>query len=595
MAGQSIEVNALAPENMATEICSLYETWRDLRSRVEDRWLEVRQYLYATSTQETSNFGVGGFSSDPDARRGWSHSTHIPKLTQISDNLAANYMMAMFSKPKWVEWYGNDKESVNKRKREIAQAYVLTKARMSNFRNEIQKCIDDWIQTGNCFGMIEYVKETHVDPDTGVPDIAYQGPVLRRISPYDIVFNPLATSFKRSPKIVYSIKSIGELIREAEENPELAYNLEIVEKCKELRKYASSKGYDKYLNKLRHLDIQGYGSPTEYLKSGYVEILEFYGDIYNAATGEFLKNHVVTIVDRSWVIRQQPIKSYDGAPYLFHCGWRTRPESLWAMGPLENLVGLQYMINHLQNTKADAFDEFVVPTIVTVGDVEEEGEKFGGLMAQRYHIDSADGRVEAIRPDPAFLQADLQIQYLEALMEAYAGSPREAMGIRTPGEKTAFEFQQLINAAGRIFQNKIDYFSEEFLEKVANSFIEQARIYLDSRDVVQVTDDDFGAVEFKSISKTDLKASGKLVPVGSRHFAEKARLAQTLQTLNAVLGDEEKLHISSIDLAKAFLESSDVEDILQVTPYVRLQERADASRVNNVLVEQVGAEAAVAL
>src|SRR3546814_6463709 len=41
------------------------------------------------------------------------------------------------------------------------------------------------------------------------------------------------------------------------------------------------------------------------------------------------------------------------------------------MGPLDDLVGMQYRIDHLENAKADAFDLMIQPPLKIVGDVEE--------------------------------------------------------------------------------------------------------------------------------------------------------------------------------------------------------------------------------
>ena len=585
MAANSLDLQSFSRDSIATQISDLWDSWYDNRRPAMKRWEEVNQYRFATSTRETNNSTVGGFNLDPAANQGWSHSTHIPKLCQIADNLSANYMMAMFSRPDWVKFEGHDQQSAELNKRKIAEGYVLTKCKLNNFRNEVQKCVDDWIGTGNCFGLVTYVTEKHIDPDTGEETVGYQGPKLERISPYDIVFNPLSDSFEKSPKMVLRLKSMGELKREVEENPELGYSVEAVEAVVGRRTTASGVKNSRLIDKYRYLELNGIGSATDYLKSGIVEILEFYGDFYNNSTGEFYKNHVITVADRSTVLRMQPVKTWNGRQPIFHCGWRTRPETLWAQGPLENLIGMQYMINHLQNTKADAFDEFVVPTVVTVGDVTQEGEKFGGLLAQRYHVDSADGSVNFLRPDASFLQANMDIQYLEALMESYAGSPREAMGIRTPGEKTAYEVQSLQNAAGRIFQNKIDYFSEQFLEPVVNAFVEVARRNLSASDVVQVTDDDYGAVEFLKIRKEDILSNGRLVPVGSRHFAEQARLAQTIVSLRQTLGPEELMHIPSLDLAKVAVEAAGVSNLLPVTKFARMAEMSEARQLQGQMQE----------
>src|SRR5690606_29999472 len=121
-----------------------------------------------------------------------------------------------------------------------------------------------------------------------------------------------------------------------------------------------------------------------------------------------------------------------------------------------------------------------------------------------------------------------QIQMLEQRMEMYAGAPREAMGIRTAGEKTAFEVQQLQNAAGRIFQEKVTHFEQELLEKCLNGMLEVSRRNLDTIDVIRVIDDDIGITEFMEITKEDITASGVIRPIGARHFAAQAQLLQNL-------------------------------------------------------------------
>jgi hypothetical protein len=116
-------------------------------------------------------------------------------------------------------------------------------------------------------------------------------------------------------------------------------------------------------------------------------------------------------------------------------------------------------------------------------------------------------------------------------MEMLAGAPREAMGIRSAGEKTAFEVQQLMTAAGRIFQHKTAHFERVFLEPILNSMLEAARRNMDYADTVRVLNDDTGLYFFEQITKEDIKANGKIVPMGARHYAERANRVQNLTQL----------------------------------------------------------------
>jgi hypothetical protein len=177
--------------------------------------------------------------------------------------------------------------------------------------------------------------------------------------------------------------------------------------------------------------VTGFSNYWDYLQSGYCEILDFYGDIYDHKTGTFHKNVCISVVDRAHVIRNIPNPSWLGHSGIFHCGWRLRPDNLYAMGPLDNLVGMQYRIDHLENAKADAFDLIIHPVMKVKGFVED----FDYGPGERIYIGD-EGDVEFQAPDTTMLNADTQIQMYEQKMEEMAGAPKQAMGFRTPGEKT---------------------------------------------------------------------------------------------------------------------------------------------------------------
>jgi len=131
-----------------------------------------------------------------------------------------------------------------------------------------------------------------------------------------------------------------------------------------------------------------------------------------------------------------------------------RQDNLYAMGPLDNLVGMQYRIDHLENAKADAMDLAIHPPLGVSGNVEEFSWGPGEVIDM-----GDDGNIlELGKSLQAVIAAQNDIQAMENKMEEMAGAPRQAMGIRTPGEKTAFEVQTLENAAGRIFQEKVNNF-----------------------------------------------------------------------------------------------------------------------------------------
>lgn len=554
-------------DQKASIIATQYDQWIGYRREREAIWDEVRRNVHATDTRQL-NPGHSPFDN----------TTHIPKITQVADNLEANYEPALFPHNEWFRYEALDEQAANAQVRKKVESYLHTKHRLSNFYMEQKKCRKDWIYTGNTFCKVEYIKRTRENPQTGQEELVYVGPETTSISPYDIVFNPLARSFEESPKIVRTLYTMGELHRLSQELPE-EWPQDILKKVKDYRvAYAAARAPEK--RKFSAIKFDGFGPAGAYLTSGYVEVLEFYGDMYIESTDEFLKNHKIVVVDRKWVVAEGPVDTWDGRPYIFHCPWRVQPNNLWGQGPLEQLLGMQHRLNHLENSKADAYDQQIDPDLVFRGmidTIDEDGRTI-------YISEDANGNVERLVADPAVLNANFEIDRLMRQMEELAGAPSEAMGIRSPGEKTAFEVGELFERAGRVFQNKISYYERVFLEPILNAEIALARTYLASVDVAQSTDPDNGVIDFLEITPQDLSSNGKLVPIGARHFSRQAQLIQNIQgVFNGMLQDPGiRMHISGKKMAEVV-----INDILNYSnlglyqPYVQIQEEAEAAKFAN--------------
>ncbi len=291
----------------------------------------------------------------------------------------------------------------------------------------------------------------------------------------------------------------------------------------------------------------GFSSFYHYFTSSYVELLDFYGDYYDIHEKKLYKNYCITVADRSRIIRKVPNPSWLGSSGIRHCSWRQRHDNLYGMGPLDNLVGMQYRIDHLENAKADGFDLIIHPVITVKGFVED----FDYGPSERIYMGD-DGEVTFARPDTTMLNADTQIMMYEQKMEEMAGSPKQAMGFRTPGEKTAYEVQVLENGSNRIFINKTAYFEEVFMEPLLNDMLESARRNMGASDLVRVLDDQLGAVSFMKITKEDLASRGKIRPIGARHYARNANIVQNLtQLANSAIGRDPSVlsHISGKKMA----------------------------------------------
>lgn len=573
----SKQILQVKKDQEAAFIANTWHTYNSQRREKIEEWKELRNYIFATDTTSTTN-----------KKLPWKNSTTLPKLCQIRDNLHSNYVSALFPNDDWLRWEGYSLEDSTKNKASAIQSYMANKTRESHFRTVASQLLYDYIDYGNSFATVDFIN-SYREQEDGEKIIDYVGPVAKRISPLDIVFNPLAPSFKDSFKIIRSIKSVAELHRMAEEEPDNAYLKNAIEQRDKIKKHANAYGLEDF-DKAEGIQIDGFGNYFDYLASGHVEMLEFWGDMFDPDTQESSKGIVCTIIDRMWVVRKEPIPSWLGAAPIYHVGWRFRPDNLWAMGPLDNLVGMQYRIDHLENLKADAMDLAVLPPLVISGEVEN----FTYGPGEEIHIDENGSVTELGKNAQWVIQSNNEINILEQRMEMYSGAPREAMGIRTPGEKTAFEVQQLNNASGRIFQEKINTFEIELLEPLLNSMLEVSRRNLDMNDVVRVMDDDLGVQGFLELKKEDITASGKLRPIGARHFAAQAQLMQNLVgIMNSPIYQILSPHMSSKQLAKM------VEDIMGLgrfqlfKPNVAIFEQQETQRLMSQAQESLEVEQGV--
>ena len=553
MAGEVAEIEqAIGQENLAKVLAGLYNQWWIQRNDKEEEWRELRNYIFATDTTTTSN------STLP-----WKNKTTLPKLTQIRDNLHANYMDALFPNDNWMKWEGASREDSTINKRKAIEAYMKTKLKESQFREEVSLLLYDYIDYGNAFGSVTYVNEQHIDPVTEEVITTYNGPKLKRISPFDIVFNPVASSFAKSPKFTRYVKSVGELQRDLDERPDLQYNKTAFNKALEIRNSISMFRVED-VNKAGGFIADGFGTLQEYYQSGMVEILEFEGDFYDKDDDVLHKNRIITIIDRNYVLRNIANPSYIGQDTKAHVAWRKRPDNLYGMGPLDNLVGMQYRLDHLENAKADAMDLTIHPPMVIKGEVDP----FEWGPETTIHLQE-DGAIDMLPPNPAAFQVNNELQGLMNTMEQMAGAPKEAMGIRTPGEKTAFEVQSLQNAAGRIFQNKVNQFEVEMLEPILNTMLETAKRNLELPELAKVYDDDFGVQDFLSVTKEDLTSRGKIRPIGARHYAARAQLLQNmLGVFNSPIGQMISPHVSPKLVAKM------IEEYMGFDQYGFMQDNA---------------------
>lgn len=561
------------PRTVGSNIAETWFQWNNIRVGARNLWAEVDTYVHATDTTPFEGSEV------------WDHKTYIPVIPEIQEDLQAILYNTVLPNEDWLGWRGVTTDDILRKRRNKLTAFVKTILRVNGFRETMRKIIDDYSRYGNCFGQVVY--HQNVEPlEDGSQPVEYAGPVLNRISPYDIVFNPTAKSFAAAPKIVRTIMSLGEFLQFADsartKNVEL--DEEAVQGVLNQRSTGTQTNDTSNRQKNQQYVPDGFGTIEQYWRSGFVEVLWYYGSVYDEKSQTVIPDRLITVVDRQSVLFNIEEKN----PRIYKGSWKTRPDNLWSQGPLDNLVSMAFMVNHRENAKNDAIDRYIYPDRAYVGDVEEIYDEVTG---QTKYLMPENGSVTDITPDTTVLTYDSQIVNHIEMMRRASRLPPQLVGFKAPGEQTAEEFRGLNDGAFRGFINKSEQFEQEFLEQVITAFIEVSRDNFDT--VIKVLEEDEeGIINVLEITKEDLTTNGKLVPYGSRRFSRNLQqLAGLNQLANSNLSQLIIKHLDTFSLAKTWEELSGFQDYKIVDKMAFIEESVEEQEASMLAQQQVASSA----
>jgi len=549
---QTIETDV----DLASVITYKWSEWNSYREPALEKWKEVEAYKYATDTTTLPNF------NSP-----FEHTTHIPVVAPIAQDLEAIINQVTIPHDDWFDFAPSDRASANFELRTKVKSFLKNRHRIGNFVPEVRKLISDLVTYGNAFCHVSFVDETQ-----GEDKVGYIGPKLVRISPYDIVFDPTACSFKETPKIIREVITLGELKKRGDKE---ILDPVVVEEILSERRATGSRTSFPHSNKDQQYVPAGFGSYEQYITSGTIELLYFYGDLYDNDSGELLVNRQIIVSDDQFVLLNQEIDTADGKAHIYNAAWEIKPDSLWAMGPLDNIVGLNYQVNHRENAKSDALDKLIVPDRVYQGDVEAIYDDETG--STEYLAPEGGGVVE-LGINTQFFSFDLHIDRLENEARRSARLPGDITGFRSAGEKTLGEVTALTEGGMRGFIHKAQDF-ERFLEQVLTAELAVARDNLSS--VIQVPGQiESGIIPFMDISREDLKVAGSLIAQGARRFARKNQVMGTLTQLSSTpLYQQSATHTSGRNVAKLLAELTETQEEGIFEDYAAIHESMEAQRI----------------
>ena len=527
-------------DDVAVRISELWTRYNTERRNAITLNEEARKFTYATDIDATSAADL------PHKNR-----THQPKLSQIADTLKSQYFEASLSMPDFFKF--PPPRSVNSAVATAMEKWVRVKLEQRKFRETTgRQLINDYVDYGNCFVTVDYVIERD-----NQGRVRYKGPSWNRVSPMNIVFNP-REDFKKSIKIEKKLFHISDIKDFPNTFPNSGFRESVISKAIDSR---HPEGIDDWVEvvKNRGINMDGYGGFAQYFKQDMAEILIYRGDIFNPSTGETQRNRVVYVMDKAHVIRNEPSQAPSGFDGIHHGGWRIRPDNTWAQGPLDNLVGMQYRIDHLENLKADVFDIIAQPVIFVKGD--DVMEPTEGYRPGAVYYGGIDSDVRMLVPDATALNADNQIANYHRMMEEMAGAPPETRGIRTPGEKTAFEVSKLDQNATMMFVDKARIF-ERMLETMLKETFELMLINFDIEEYMEVFGEGTEAEALTALAMENTLARGEFVAIGARHWTRRNRETLEMQQfMQGPLQDAKiRAHVDGSKLASFWERKLNIED-----------------------------------
>ena len=550
-------------DQKARRIVDMYRAGDMEWQNLYDRWAEVRKFVFASDTT---------YSSDKVGT--WRNRTTIPKLTWVFDKLKTTYIQNLFPSDDFFRWKASPGNEVDTAKAGAIEHLMIHKLKhpMARWREVTGEMIDDLLLKGNIFASAEFVEHFSINFRTGQPELVFRGPRPVRIDPMSIKFNASANTFDNTYTIVKYVYQWDQFFEMAKRTG--WWDEEIVEKVRAALSGNYSKDLSDWLKEehKQEDDVQFYTG----WKKGEVAIYVYDGSFVDESTNLIATNQQIAVVENLWLLGQRENPSYLGIKPIVHAPWRKRSEHLIGMGPLENLVGMQHRIDHEENMKADALDLTVFPIRKIMGEPGMEEYK---IEPGAEWVTPVNGDVQLVYPDARAMQHDQQIMQYAQWIEEFAGVPRETAGFRTPGEKTAFEVDQLLNNSERHFEEKILEVESRVVEPLLNMCLELQIRNLTEWDLQFIREQD--QESWQSLTIDDLRQDGRLYPHGAKHFRHRQAKIQKLQSLGQLAAQVQggADHMSTFRLMKAIEREMGVDEENIIAQGAGIMERQETQQL----------------
>lgn len=534
-------------DDIAGYVNQQLETYRLVREEVEESWLECwAKYL---NTPPTVNFlrdstlkRVGDISTD------WRHKLSGGKCYESVETIVGYLMAATFPNRDWFTaeptTYKASEDHISELKiARLIKRHVASKMDESGFKSAWNVFIRQMVVTGTSVIALPWrttstkkpqrkPTELQGDIDTTyevvMEDVVeYDAPSIEVLDVFDCYIDPHGHDPNKGNFIRKLRKTKGEVINMIKSGE---YDCDAIDVIN-----YSSEGYDTstsrrdMLTMFEGLQVRSW-HPTE-----LVELVEYWGDIYDAETGELAENMVVTLLGDK-LLSYEPSPFWCGKPFIIGT-YSLTGHSPYGFGGVQPTLGLLHQLDTITNQRLDNL-ELAVNSMWTlrsdgVLQPDEVYTEPGRVFLVADHDDLRPLQPPAQTWTVTYQEAGLLEQSIDKTFGTgnYISSNQQRSGERV----TATEVAAVRDAGGNRLSIVHKHIEETALIPMLSKLFTMVQQYTVEDVVVRVASDEPDAFEYWALSPEDFNTPLKLRPVGSDNVIERKQYIQErLEFVNSV-------------------------------------------------------------
>lgn len=540
-------------DNIARYVLDRMSTFQNIREEVEESWLECwAKYLNTPNTD--SALKASTLKRVGDVETEWRHRLTGAKAYEAVETIVGYLMAATFPNR---DWFGVDPVGPhtddNLQLARLIKRHVTNKLDESGFKSQWAIFLRQLVITGTSVIALpwrtdttyghEHVKIDVYDDDDdvlaggntqyGVNEYVYNtydAPNIEVIDVLDCYIDPTVTDPNQGAFIRKLRKTKHELLAAAKSGDYDVDPKDIIDyKCDDLYDTSSSRR-----NTLRTYE----GLQThEWNPSEMVELIEYWGDLYDEETGDCQYNMVVTLMGET-VLSCEPSPYWCNKPFIIGT-YSMTGHSPYGFGGIQPVLGLLHQLDIVTNQRLDNL-ELAINNMWTL--------KSDGVL-QPDEVYTEPGRVFQVSDhgdlQPLASQAQAwTVTYQEAgLLEQtvdksfgtgnYISSNQQRNGERV----TATEVAAVRDAGGNRLSTVHKHIEETALIPFLAKLFAMVHQFTVEPVVVRVAGDGADEYGYWELEPTDFNMPVKLRPVGSDNVIErKAYVQARLEFVQAVSG-----------------------------------------------------------